>query len=270
MKLKNRTQTLFFLAALYSAVGVFVLRYLMRMWELLPNGSLTEDAVIYKVLPIVCLLYAVGSVVIFLRIERHTQWGQLSKNPVPTILLFSASAFLCVGNLLLWLNGEAPASIYVASAPGFAEFLTKLLPPLGILAAICMGMFAYRCYEKKKPSALLYMCVSLYLAVRLIVCFQAWNTDPSIHDYCYALLANISAMLAIFHIAGFSFDKGKRRITLFFLMCTIIFCAITLADAIYDHALGEFFIHIALLVAAFANGTQLLQSTQKTESEPSM
>ena len=102
------------------------------------------------------------------------------------------------------------------------------------------------------------MCVSLYFAVRLIVRFQTWNTDPSIHDYCYALLANIFVMLATFHVAGFSFDKGKRRMTLFCLMCSIMFGAITVADAIYDGNWGDLLIHASILIAGFAHGLQLL------------
>lgn len=264
----NNNQRQFFTAAAFCPIGAFVLRYMMRKNELLANGSIAEGSIVYKILPIICLLFALGTIVIFWRLERHTEWSRSMGAPMPAMMLFCAAALLGIGNILLWYNGQTPASIYVASAPEFAEFLTDLLPPLGIIAAICMGFFAYRCYMRQPPHALLYMCVSLYLVIRLIVCFQAWNTDPSIHDYCYALLANIFAMLGTFHVAGFSLGKGKRRMCLFCLMCSIIFCSITIADGLYDADYAEITIHLALTVAAVANCLQILSSNEKTEDHP--
>ena len=138
---------------------------------------------------------------------------------------------------------------------------------MGILAAVCLALFSYRCYLGQKPSALLYMAVSLYLVVRLIVRFQAWNTDPSIHDYCYALLANISAMLAAFHMGGFSFDKGKRRMSLFWIVCSLFFCSVTLADAVHDVDLGELFVHLALILMLVFNLDQLLFAREANTGE---
>lgn len=260
----NNNQHRFFLASAFCPIGTFILRYLMRKNELLENGSIAEGSIAYKVLPIVCFLFALGTIVLFWRLKRYTQWSPSMNTPLSAVLIFGASALLAGGNILLWYNGQTPASIYVASAPEFAEFLTKLLPPLGIVGAVCIGFFAYRCYLKQTPSALLYMCVSLYLVVRLIVCFQAWNTDPSIHDYCYALLANIFAMLGTFHVAGFSLGKGKLRMSLFCLMCTIIFSAITIADGLYDGDVGNILIHFALIFASVANCLQFLAPCEMT------
>ncbi|MBE6985658.1 MAG: hypothetical protein E7434_08670 [Ruminococcaceae bacterium] len=258
MQISNRIRYL-----LPSAVGLFsfsglLLRYFQRKNELLPDGSLTEGAFLHTIVLILSVCVVIGSAALLWKLAPRTSWSQLAnRKGLPLIQLFAA-AFLLLGNLLLLLRGAAPTTPYTTSAPELSDFLNNLLPPLGIVAAVCMALFSYKCFVGQKPSALFYMFVSLYLVVRLIVRFQAWNTDPSIHDYCYALLANISAMLATFHMAGFSFDKGKRRMTLFWLVCTAFFSMITLADALHDGDFGEFFIHLSMSLMVVFNLDQLL------------
>ncbi|MBE6928121.1 MAG: hypothetical protein E7467_06500 [Ruminococcaceae bacterium] len=243
-----------------------VARYFQRKYELLADGSLKDGAYLHTVLLILSLLFVAGSIACLWKQASNVSHTQFTHHFGIFSLLAAGAALLLIGNTLLLLSGQEPTSIYVASAPGFSAFLNKLLPPLGIAAALCVFCFVYRCFYQKKPSPLLYMCLSLYLIVRLIVRFQAWNTDPSVHDYCYALLANIATMLASFHIAGFSFDKGKRRMSLFWLMCSALFCSITLADTFYDGDLGELFVHLALLLCSIGNCLQLaLESKEDSE-----
>ena len=174
------------------------------------------------------------------------------------IIPLVAAAVLLFANLIIVFKGITPASAYATSAPEFSNFLNRLMPPLGIVAAVCIALFSYKCFVGQKPSAVLCMLISVYLVIRLIVSFQAWNTDPSIHDYCFALLANICAMLATCHVAGFSFDKGKSRISLFWIVTALFFCSITLADSLHDADLGELFVHIALILMLSFNLDQLL------------
>ncbi len=243
---------------IFLAVGCCVLRYLQRKNELLPDGSLIEGAYLHTVLMLVSICAALGSAFLLWKLAKHTSWEQFFHNKILLTVLFGGAGILLIGNVLLWIRGAEATSLYGSTSPDFSNFLNKLLPPLGIAAAGCIGFYAYKCYLNEKPSPLLYMCASLYLIVRLIVCFQAWNTDPSIHDYCYALLAAISTMLATFHLAGFSFDKGKRRMTLFWLKCAVHFCFISLADAIYAADLGELLITASLLLIMAVNTSQLL------------
>lgn len=243
--------------SIYAVLG-FVLRYMQRKNELLPDGSIAEGAICYKLLPLAVVLFGIGIAVILWGIDRHRNWNQLYQNKLLSVFSLCASGVLLLGNILLLISEQEPVSVYVSSAPEFAAFLNNLLPWLGIVAAICAAFHAYQCYSAKKPSPLLYMCLSLYLAVRLVVCFQAWNTDPSIHNYCYTLLAGICSMLATFHFAGFSFDKGKRRMGLFWLSFACVFNAITLADAIYDSDLGALLLHFALLLLCAIHSLQLI------------
>ena len=127
--------------------------------------------------------------------------------------------------------------------------LAALLPPLGVVSALCFIVFAVLRMMHKKPSPLLFMVASLYLIVRLIVCFQVWNTDPSIHDYAFQLLAAICCMLGCFQLAGFSFDRGHLRMCLFWTLGATAFCAFTVADTLHAGVLSNLLINAAFLVA---------------------
>ncbi len=260
MDFNSTKKTLY--ALLPLSAFCFLLRYLQRKNELLADGSLADGAYLHYILLVLCGIAVIGSAVLLFSAAKYTSWEQFYNHKVMTVILFGAAGMLLIANVLFWISGTTPASVYSAASPYVSDFLNKLSPPLSILAAACIGLFAYCCYLGRKPSPLFYMCVSLYLVVRLIVCFQAWNTDPSIHDYCFALLANICTMLATFHLAGFSFGKGKRRITLFWTLCAFLFTVITLADALYDGDLGELLIHSALILLTGVNGIQLLLSTE--------
>ena len=102
------------------------------------------------------------------------------------------------------------------------------------------------------------MIASVYLVVRLIVCFQEWNIDPSVHDYCFQLLAAICCMLAAFQLAGFSFDKGKRRMSLFWSLSAVVFCGISAADMLLRGAADGILVNFALLLSMSVSSAQLL------------
>ena len=102
------------------------------------------------------------------------------------------------------------------------------------------------------------MIASIYLVVRLIVYFQEWNIDPSIHDYAFQLLAAICCMLAAVQLAGFSFDKGKRRMTLFWALSAVVFCGITTADMLVRGSAHDTLVNSGLLVSLAVSSGQLL------------
>ncbi len=246
-----------------SSLGGFLLRLFQRKHELLPDGSLAEGAFMHTLLLILSLIFVATSAALLWELHPKTSWAELSNRKLLPIASLVAAAALLFANTTVLVTGIPEASPYVTSAPEFSDFLNRLLPPLGIIAAVCVALFSYKCFIGQKPSPALYMLLSLYLVIRLIVSFQAWNTDPSIHDYCYALLATICAMLATFHMAGFSFGKGKRRMSLFWIVCALFFCAITLADAVYDSDLSELLIHLSLILSLSFNLDQLLRDSDE-------
>lgn len=246
---------------IFSVAGFFCRSYQLR-YELLFDGSLVQGAFMHTVL---LLLTAVFLLLWFFLLrslpQLQTQEECFSANRVLGAIQCAAALVLLAGNLLLWLNGRESASQYTEMAVSMA----KWLPVLGILSACGIFGFAVLCMAGKKASPLLYMLASVYLVVRLIVAFQEWNTDPSVHDYAYQLLAVICCMLSVFQLAGFGFDKGKRRMTLFWCVGAVYFCSISVADSLGN--LAECLINLSLLAVAAINSVQLLaaKETEKTE-----
>ena len=260
MQMKRKASYLWILL-IFSVAGFFCRSYQLR-FELLFDGSLTQDAFMHTVLLIMTVLYAACWIFLLRPLSKLTTTEEcFSSNPILNGVQLLAAAGVLAGNLLLWLNGRESASQYTDMAVSMA----KWLPVLGVLSALCIGAFAFLRIRQRKTTPLLYMAASVYLVVRLIVAFQEWNTDPSVHDYAYQLLATICCMLASFQVAGFGFDKGKRRMTLFWTLCAVFFCAVSVPDSL--ETLAECLINLSLLAIMAIHSVQLLlaKETEKTE-----
>lgn len=88
----------------------------------------------------------------------------------------------------------------------------------------------------------------LYLLVKLIFNFKSWSTDPIILDYCFKLLALSFSLLSVYRIAGFCFDLGCPRKTLFFCSCGIFFSATALADGISEGSFSAICWNLGLIL----------------------
>lgn len=194
---------------------------------------------------LLCALFVLALICLLLLLRRcPSTCAVFSTHPIPNALRFLAALILLVGNLLRW-----------DAQSGFAD---KLLILLGVLSAVCIALAAFCRLRRKTPSPLFYMSAGLYLAIHLILSFQSWNTDPAVQDYCYALIAILCAMLSLTQLSAFSFGKGKPRMPLFWTLCSLFFCAITLADGLSQRDAVALCTHGSLLLLAATHGMELL------------
>lgn len=266
--MKQRTVTWsLLLTALFASVIGGCLRAVQLRQELNADGSLAQGSFLHYVLAGLTAVFLLAAALLThaLTKQRGTDDYFVNAAPdsyrgraelLPHAFQLLAAALLLLGSFLLWRQGVQPLNSYATKSPRAARVMAALLPPLGIVAACCIGAFALRCLQARRSTPLLYMTASLYLILRLIVCFQEWNADPSIHDYCFKLLAAICDMLAAFQLAGFGFDRGKRRITLFWTLGAVFFGALTIPDALNDPP--ELCIAAALLLSMLTSSVQLL------------
>lgn len=248
-----------FLFPIYVFAGLFFRCYQLKN-ELLFDGSLVEGAYMHRVLIALSLIVPLAFALSCWTLKKlRCHSSCFTDNGVWVSLQIIAGVGL-IGSNLLQFGQELPPFFMVTR---MSTLLVESLPWLGIAAGLCVIAFAILCKCHRTPSPLLYMLVSIYLVVRLIVRFQNWNTDPSIHDYAYELLAAICTMLGCFQVAGFGFNKGKRAITAFWCSCAVFFTGISLADALED--LPELCALLSLLILSFTMAIQLLYAREDIE-----
>ncbi len=247
---------------LYMVGGYFFRNYQLQK-ELLYDGSLTSGAFAHKILLVLAVSFAVAYACIFFFAKpRKTFQSCFSGSALSCGAQLLAGLGIIVGNMMGAQNIDSFVPVYTR----VSLFLNNSLSYWGVLAGVCVLIFAIRNYRDQKPSAVLYMFISLYLVIRLIVHFQTWNTDPSIHDYAYTLLFAISTMLGCFQIGGFSFDKGGRRITGFWCVCSVFFGAISAPDTIGDTS--AMLVHFALMLLTLVMALEMVFANEELEEAP--
>ena len=193
-----------------------------------------------------CVLFvAVFAIYCFFLKPQETYQTISGKGPITLLMTFAASFAMIAGRLAVAMKLEQTTDLLLAAG--------------GIIAAICWGVVGLDRFRGRKVPAALFMVPALYFAVELIWYFRNWSRDPQILDYCFDLLALISVMCATFHLGGFCFDKGKRRITAFFCFCGIFFCAAAMAEGSFS----SIAIHGGSILWLLTNLSQLLRPIRK-------
>lgn len=174
-----------------------------------------------------------------------------SKGSAPVDVAFSAArdnslfltAVVLSGFLLLMSTGFELLSfsaIYSANAGEEANQISRVastvLPPLRILFCVaglpCAVLWArklYRGEEAKEQLPLLELC--LLFCLWLITDYQSRAADPIIMDYVFEVFAIALSLLGLYYIAGWSFQPGKPRRSIFFCLMGAFFSLVTLADS---------------------------------------
>lgn len=259
---KSTLGRLLFFLPLYMAGGYFARHYQLQR-ELLQDGSLIPGAFMHKILLILAATFVVAFAGIFLFTKpRKTFRSCFSCSVLSGVAQILGAVGLIAGNFLQLGNTE----YYAVSYTQVSLALTNSLPYWGIFAGICVLLFATATMKGRKPSALPYMLVSLYLAVKLIVRFQAWNTDPSIHDYAYSLLFSICTMLGCFQVSAFSFDKGGRRITGFWCVCSVFFGALSAPDHVGNT--GTLLVQLSLILLTLVMTLEMVAAKEEGNEDP--
>lgn len=147
---------------------------------------------------------------------------------------FSANnrpSFLLLLEPLAALMLAAAAVLRFLSLTGFSRWFIGFG---GLAGAVCMATFSLQLILGRRPSPLPYMGLTLALILQIIPEFRSWSADPHILDYCFPLFAMLCVLFVSLHLTGFSLDQGKRRVSAFFCMAGIFFCAVALPGSLAD------------------------------------
>lgn len=220
-----------------AAVLAAILRWVQLSNDIKSNGAVLPGRYLYLVIAVLSVAVLAALAVLIRPLRRQTRWEEIfSGGKLPNILHIASAVCFVIGGVMLYYASLPKTEDEALALTQLQKTINLLIPLLGAACAVTLVAFARKCLRHEKPSPLLYMIVSIYLVVRLIVNFQKWSTDPSLNDFVYHLFAAISCMLAAFQLAGFSFGKGKRRITLFWSLCAVYFSAISIVDCLCGRA----------------------------------
>ena len=250
-----------------AAVLAAILRWVQLSNDIKSNGAVLPGRYLYLVIAVLSVAVLAALAVLIRPLRRQTRWEEIfSGGKLPNVLHIASAVCFVIGGVMLYYASLPKTEDEALALTQLQKTMNLLIPLLGAACAVTLVAFARKCLRHEKPSPLLYMIVSVYLIVRLIVNFQKWSTDPSLNDFVYHLFAAISCMLAAFQLAGFSFGKGKRRITLFWSLCAVYFSAISIVDCLCDRA-NDAGIQVALLLTMAASSLQLLCNPAQNEPE---
>ena len=261
-----------------AAVLAAILRWVQLSNDIKSNGAVLQGRYLYLVIAALsvgepstdsfCAVAVLAALAVLIRpLRRQTRWEEIfSGGKLPNVLHIASAVCFVIGGVMLYYASLPKTEDEALALTQLQKTMNLLIPLLGVACAVTLVAFARKCLRHEKPSPLLYMIVSVYLIVRLIVNFQKWSTDPSLNDFVYHLFAAISCMLAAFQLAGFSFGKGKRRITLFWSLCAVYFSAISVIDCLCGRA-NDVGIQVALLLTMAASSLQLLCNPAQNEPE---
>lgn len=196
------------LVTILAAVLAFVLRHVQLQTALDEAGHMMAGAGSGP-LTWVCVAFAVLAGVYSLLLRPAAALTK-AKEPLSVVLTLTAAFLMALGSAAAWHSD-------------------RLIALGGLVTAVCWVILALKRHQGEIPSAVLFMLPALFYAMELIVEFRDWSRDPQIMDYCFELFARICVMCATFHLGGFSFSKGRRKITVFFCLCGVVFSATAMA-----------------------------------------
>lgn len=173
----------------------------------------------------------------------HSSPGRSGKKD---ILNYSAGQFsqAMLGAVLILFGAVVEFMETILYRPSTASLVMCLM---GFVAGLCLMLVAYarKTGTHRYPAAHLFPVV--YLTIKLIFNFKDWSTDPIILDYCFVLFGLIFALLAFYHTAGFYFNKGKPRKSLFFCLVAVFFSAMAAAEGLGGGSNSTFVTYLGVM-----------------------
>ena len=266
------------------AVGGGVVGFLLRRWELStafePDTGLPISGA-PATWALVALTLLVAGVLLLLCPRRAGAFPEGYDQAFCCSNPFYATAAI-TGGFLLGAAGvlrlfELPQtlaqSMITAEASSFTlrVFLLSLpqiaLAALCLISALCVIFVAknnYRSEGRGKRSGKL-LLPAYTCCLWLITAYQVRAGDPVVLDYIYELFAIISTLLALYFMAGFSFQRSRAILTCFFCLIGCYFSLVTLADA---HALDSLLLYAFAIFYLPASAAALLSHAGKEDTAP--
>ena len=192
---------------------------LLRLW--LYGTGLDDEGLLISAHPagILVLILSALTVGLLLWFLRHFNSHGKYTRQFPVSFLGAAGAFAGAVCLLL------TAMVELVRHEAASAFIAGIL---GVAAAAAMAFTGLCRLKSLRPNFLFHTVICLFLILQLISSYQSWSADPQLHDYCFQLLATVSAMLFAYHLAALDLKSENRRPLVTIGLLGTYFCCLSL------------------------------------------
>ena len=115
-----------------------------------------------------------------------------------------------------------------------------------------------------KPSFVLHAVPCLFFALRIFERCKAWSNIPQITIFLFQFLASICVMLAVYQLACFDVNLGKRKTCLFWSLSGVYFSLLSLPSG--DEPL--FYVGMAIWLLTNLCSVRPLKARKPQQTEP--
>ena len=161
-----------------AAVLAAILRWVQLSNDIKSNGAVLQGRYLYLVIAALSVAVLAALAVLIRPLRRQTRWEEIfSGGKLPNVLHIASAVCFVIGGIMLYYASLPKTEDEALALTQLQKTMNLLIPLLGVACAVTLVAFARKCLRHEKPSPLLYMIVSVYLIVRLIVNFQKWYAD---------------------------------------------------------------------------------------------
>ncbi len=200
------------LALLAGLVGLALRFWLLSCMD--ANGLLPQNHFAGILLLILFITVMAALALILRKAGTEATYPQLFPASRPAAILSMAAAV-----------GMGISSFTMAATSA----LRILLIVLGVLWTAGLLLASYCRLQKRKPHYLLYGLGVLFFAIRAILCYRAFGSEPQLQVYLFEVLASVSVLLAAYYRAELTVWTGHYRQYVFFSQAALFCCCLCLA-----------------------------------------
>lgn len=163
--------------------------------------------------------------------------------------------------------GVASAFLLAAGMIGLIEYIrfetdilrNLLLSAFAVITALCTASVSLVIYKGKdmKNTGIISTLPVFFMCFWLIVAYREHAANPVIYDYVYQMLAIICGTMGFFYSAGFVFGKNKPARAVFFMLMSVFFSLVIIAET---QTIADIMFFVFLCVYMFTRAFSVLHN----------
>ena len=172
--------------------------------------------------------------------------------------------------VFLFLDLAAATAMFFGCLQRYFDGGSALLFLGGMVAAACLATASLLYGKRSQTTFWLLLLPCVFFAAQIISDFKGWSSDPLVIDFCFRLLTQVCALLAIFHISGFALGYGRKRMTVFWSVGASVFAAMSAPDFFVNRSLplGQLLLLCGAALWCASHAIRILGEKSQSQTAP--